>query len=161
MTMHEVAPGVAISDGPHKPWTCPRCSEPTGMRCGREGICGKCDAIATAAWQARMAIRMDASQFDPQKLINKLLNQHWMHECKIIPDYMPPFPNADTRPTCIIQYTYDDGDTTCLRYSRGPMQGYFWDIYGEDFHSPELALAALIQAPAPTRVHAIIPTHGT
>lgn len=124
------------------------------------GRCAGCANITTEKWQARMAIRQDAAQFDPQKLVNKLLTHHWMHECKIIPDYMPPFPDKNTRPTCIVEYTYDDGTTTCLRYSRGPAQGFFWDIYGEDMLSPELALIALSRAPAPVRVHAVVPTHG-
>lgn len=34
-----------------------------------------------------------------------------------------------------------------LRYSCGPRQGFFWDIYGDDFQTPELALLAISQAP--------------
>ncbi len=36
-----------------------------------------------------------------------------------------------------------------LRHSRGPRQGHFWDIYGDDYQSPELALVALLQAEPP------------
>ncbi len=137
---------------------CKTCKNETDHTCNDD--CWECHRIATEKWQAKMAIRQDPKQFDLAKLINMMLTQHWMHECKIIPDYMPPFPGKDTRPTCQIQYIYEDGTTTGLRYSRGPLQGFFWDIYGEDFHSPELALVALSQAPPPTRVKHCIPTHG-
>jgi hypothetical protein len=40
-------------------------------------------------------------------------------------------------------------DKWFLRYSQGPHQCHFWDVYGEDYQSPELALLALLQAPAP------------
>lgn len=113
-----------------------------------------------AQWQAEMAIRQDPAQFDLARLVNVLLSQHWMHKCKIDPVYMPPYPSADTHPTCQVHYTYADGSMTGLRYSRGPLQGYFWDVYGDDFHFPELALVALSVAPAPPRVERVIPTHG-
>jgi hypothetical protein len=137
---------------------CDKCKNETSSTCN--GLCPDCFNTEQTAWQKRMAIRMDVSKLDVAKLVAILFTQHWMHECKIIPDYMPPFPSATTRPTCQIQYTYEDGTTTHLRHSNGPLQGFFWDIYGDDFHSPELAVAMLAQAPAPTRVHAVIPTHG-
>lgn len=137
---------------------CITCEKDATSTCN--GECGACYSASNSAWQKRMAIRQDASQFDLQKVINLLLTQHWMHECKIIPDYMPPFPRKDTRPTCQIHYVYPDGSDVGLRYSRGPLQGVSWDSYGDDFHSPELALVALSQAPAPPRVDVVIPTHG-
>jgi hypothetical protein len=137
---------------------CKTCQKETYRTCNDE--CDECSKISQEAWQKRMAVRQDASRFDVQRLVNLLLTQHWMHECKIIPDYMPPYPRADTRSTCQVWYPYKDGSETGLRYSKGPLQGYFWDNYGEDFHSPELALIALSQAPAPPRVEGIIPTHG-
>jgi len=137
---------------------CKTCSKETDRICNDE--CFECAKVSQDAWQKRMSIRQDASRFDPQKLINLMLTEHWMHECKIIPDYMPPYPSADTRPTCQIHYIYKDGSDTGLRFSNGPLQGYFWDIYGDDFRSPELALVALSQAPPPTRIDVVIPTHG-
>ena len=137
---------------------CKTCEKETDRTCNKE--CFECAQISQAAWQKRMAIRMDASLFDQAKLVNLLLTSHWMHECKIIPAYMPPYPSADTRPTCQIHYVYKDGSDTGLRYSKGPLQGFFWDIYGDDFHSPEVALVALSQAPPPTRIDVVIPTHG-
>lgn len=123
-------------------------------------LCIPCWNVATEKWQKRMAIRQDAGQFDPQRLVNLLLTQHWMHKCQIIPAYMPPFPRPDTRPRCVVRYIYDSGEDTFLRHSGGPLQGFFWDMYGDDLNSPELALIAISQAPPPHRVHACIPTHG-
>lgn len=138
---------------------CKTCNEEASSTCN--GECPRCWNTSSTAWRERMAVRLDASQFKPQKLVNLLLTQHWMHECKIIPDYMPPFPGKDTRPTCQIHYVYKDGTDTGLRYSRGPLQGFGWDSYGDDFHSPELALVALSQAPPPPHIDVVIPTHGT
>jgi hypothetical protein len=141
-----------------RPVICTECKQETDRTCN--GMCLDCWKVASTAWQERMAIRMDASKFDAHRLVCLLLTQHWMHECKIIPDYMPPFPREDTRPTCQVHYVYKDGSDTGLRYSKGPLQGYTWDIYGDDFHSPELALIALSQAPAPPRIDVVILTHG-
>jgi hypothetical protein len=112
------------------------------------------------AWQAKMATRQDPLQFDVEKLIAVMLSAHWMHECVIHPAYMPPFPREDTRPTCKVSWTEPDGGSHWLRHSAGPMQGYFWDVYGDDFLRPELALLAVSQAPPPPRIDFVIPTHG-
>jgi hypothetical protein len=138
---------------------CKECGDPN-LEASINGRCSDCHRTATAKWQAKMAIRQDPAQFDMSKLVRLLLTQHWMHECQIVPEYMPPFPNEETRPTCQVRYIYDSGEPTFLRYSGGPLQGYFWDIYGDDMHSPELALVAISNSPAPPRVEAVIPTHG-
>lgn len=96
-------------------------------------------------------------QFDLATLVKDLfggdyLTPHWLKHITIIPDYMPPYPREDTRPTCQIRYQVegsDDHDAQWLRYFEGPIQGYFWDIYGSDFVRPELALLALTKAPPP------------
>nr|WP_250808433.1 hypothetical protein [Neorhizobium tomejilense] len=139
--------------------TCKSC-EDTNLEGTINGMCADCHRTATEKWQAKMAIRQDPAQFDMVKLVNRLLSQHWMHECEIIPRYMPPNPGDDTRPTCQVRYTYEDGTMAFLRYSKGPMQGYFWDMYGEDMGSPERALICISQSPAPPRVGVVIPTHG-
>jgi hypothetical protein len=139
--------------------TCKTCNQETASTAG--GECFDCHSLSQEAWLKKMAIRQDPSQFNLDKLIRVLLDQHWMHECKIVQAYMPPRPDPGTRPTCQVHYHYPDGTHSCLRYSKGPLQGYFWDFYGEDFHSPELALIAITRAPAPTRVGTVIPTHGT
>jgi len=36
-----------------------------------------------------------------------------------------------------------------LRYSQGPLQGFSWDVYGDDFQNPALAFKALLEAPVP------------
>ena len=92
---------------------------------------------------------MKIPEFDHNKLVRCILDEPWHNDCEIIVDYMPPFPNPDTKPT--IQVKYNDGSEypPHLRYSRGPKQGFFWDIYGEDMYSVELAIVAISQAPAP------------
>lgn len=137
---------------------CDTCDKETSSTAN--GECYECAEKSRQAWAEKMAIRQDASKFDAQKLINYLLSQHWMHEVRIIPDYMPPFPREDTRPRCAVYFTYKDGKEVGLRYSRGPLQGFGWDTYSDDFHSPELALIAISQAPAPPRVDVVIPTYG-
>lgn len=145
---------------------CKKCGKETDRICNDH--CLDCWRIVSDAWQARMDKRQNAKRFDPQKLVNIMLQYNWQHECQIITDYMPPFPGKDTRPTCVIMFEYLDVKPdahrttrfTFLRYSHGPLQGYFWDVYGDHFNSPELALWALSQAPPPVRIDYIIPTHG-
>lgn len=85
-------------------------------------------------------------------LVRLILDQAWHQQCEIIPDYMPPKPLPDTRPS--VQVRFNDGTQypPFLRYSKGPKQGYFWDIYGDDMQSIELAVFALSRAPAPRDV---------
>ena len=85
--------------------------------------------------------------FNWERLVDTLLdssNHRWRAEVVIHPKYMPKFPTEDTRPTVQVEYKGQ-----FLRYSRGPRQGYFWDVYGEDMHTPELAFCALLEAPSP------------
>ena len=124
------------------------------------GECADCYRASSEAWHAKMAIRQNPSQFRMEKLVNLLLSEHWMHECEIITAYMPPYPSPDTRPTCQVRCVNDGGTAWFLRYSNGPLQGYFWDVYGEDMHSPELALVAISRSPAPPGVR-VYQTHGT
>jgi len=88
--------------------------------------------------------------FDLSTLINTLLQYRWQHECQIIPDYLPPYPREkDTKPRCVVMYVNKAGDKTFLRHSGGPLTGTFWDMYGDDFLRPELALVMLSQAAPP------------
>lgn len=124
---------------------------------------GRCHACAKKAqddWTAIYTSRQDAAQFKPQKLVNLLLTQVWQHQCQIIPDYMPNFPREYTKPTCVIRHHAGENDHQFLRYSKGPLQGFFWDMYGDDFGSPEAALIALSQCPPP-RGAICVTTHGT
>lgn len=96
---------------------------------------------------------LDFNKIDKTNLINQLLRDQnhvgWRFYVDIVPNYMPPYPRADTEPKCVIEYRMTGRDSLYLRYSNGPAQGYFWDIYGDDFHSPELALVALHHASMP------------
>lgn len=98
---------------------------------------------------------MNISKIDIKKLMNLILDQPWHKDCEIIPDYMPPYPDKDTKPTLQIRYNNGSDHPPFLRYSEGPAQGYFWDIYGNDFLTIELAIMALSKAPAPRNVSPI------
>jgi len=89
---------------------------------------------------------------DGCKLAELLLDEDWHVRCEIIPNYMPKYPRDDTRPS--VQVRYNDGSEypPMLRYSRGPKQGFFWDIYGDDMQTVELAIVALSKAPTPRYV---------
>lgn len=137
---------------------CKTCQKPTESTFN--GRCFECNEVVRVAWQKKMAIRQDPAQFDAAKLVGLLLRDHWMHECEIVPAYMPPYRGSNTKPKCVVRYVYEDGSDTFLRYSAGPLQGYFWDCYGDDMHSPEMALVAIANAPPPVLVGKVIPTHG-
>jgi hypothetical protein len=137
---------------------CKDCKQETSSTA--DDRCHDCYRIADAAWKAKMAIRQDTTQFDITRLLGLLITHHWMHECKIIPRWMPKFPREDTEPKCVVEFTYEGGETTYLRHSIGPLQGYFWDSYPDAMHTPELALLALVNSPPPPRIDYVIPTHG-
>ncbi len=98
---------------------------------------------------------LEAAQRRFTDLRDILLNEPWHAKCTIIPDYMPPFPGENDRPT--LQVRYEDGTKypPYLRYSHGPRQGFFWDIYGDNLMSEALAIVAISQAPAPRNVNPI------
>jgi hypothetical protein len=93
---------------------------------------------------------IDRSLFTLDRLLDQMLDtvhgsrNYWWHLAEIVPAFMPPYPREDTRPTCVVRVR-----GSFLRYSVGPRQGFFWDMYGDNFHTPELALLALLQAPVP------------
>lgn len=93
-----------------------------------------------------------AGSVNVQKLIDYLLDQPWHQKCDFIPDYLPPFPNKDTRPIFVVRFNDGTEHPPFLRHSRGPKQGFGWDIYGDNLQSAELAVIALSQAPAPVNV---------
>lgn len=80
------------------------------------------------------------------RLILTCLREQWQRDCRIIPDYMPPFPHEDTQPTVQVQHVPSG---RFLRYSKGPSTGTFWDCYGEDFMTVELAFWELLKATSP------------
>lgn len=77
-------------------------------------------------------------------LINCFLDQPWHKECEIIPDFMPKNPGPDTKPTVKIKC-----GEWFLRHSKGPKQEYFWDVYGDDMYSVEVAIYALTKTQPP------------
>jgi hypothetical protein len=93
---------------------------------------------------------IDTKLFTVERLVAALLDtsygnhNKWWSLVEIIPDYMPPYPQPGTRPRCVVKCKKD-----FLRHSAGPSQGHFWDVYGDDYLTPELALLAVVQAPIP------------
>lgn len=90
------------------------------------------------------------------RLVGLLLDQGWHAQCEIVPDYMPPHPYQHTRPRVVVRHNNGTDYPAFLRYSCGPQQGFFWDIYGDDMQSVELAIVALSKAPYPRGVAPII-----
>jgi len=93
---------------------------------------------------------------DVGKVADLLLQEEWKGRCEIIPNYMAPFEKPEARKTsCVVRYHWaarsenQEDSYSYLRYSHGPQQGFFWDCYGDDMGTPELALLALHQAPCP------------
>lgn len=102
------------------------------------------------------AVDHEAAAIEIGKLHGLALASHapmegggWRAECEIIPAYMPPFPRRDTRPIVAVRFR-----KIFLRYSKGPEQGFFWDIYGEDFQTEALARTAIAAAPCPPGIAA-------
>lgn len=71
----------------------------------------------------------------------------WRVRAEIIPNYIPPYPRPETKPRVVVKC----GDSF-LRYSAGPRQGFFWDVYGDDMMSVGLAFRALLEAPCPSNL---------
>lgn len=94
---------------------------------------------------------IEPSIFSLDRLVTELVhveNRPWCRHVEIIRYYVPPRAKPGSKPMCVVRYTGGE-EEGFLRYSLGPRQGHFWDIYGEDYLSPELALIALLQAPPP------------
>lgn len=86
---------------------------------------------------------------DASALTDLILDQHWQTSCEIIPDYVPRkgLPGEPSR--VVVRYGGGTAHPKFLRHSCGPKQGFFWDIYGDDLQSIEIAILALSQAPCP------------
>ena len=92
--------------------------------------------------------------FNLDRLVRELLGTDWSmpgnawrEDCEIIPEYQPRNPAFPAR--CVVRHVPSG---SFLRHSKGPRQGHGWDIYGDDYHNPELALIALSEAPPPPQV---------
>ncbi len=97
---------------------------------------------------------IDPKLFTVERILDTMLDDRhgnvnaWRKHATIIPAYRAPFAGHEDAPKCVVKF----GESSFLRYSRGPAQGYFWDLYGEDMATPELALMALLQAPVPPQI---------
>lgn len=107
---------------------------------------GRADAL-----NAELLQRVDIAN-----LVHLLLNEQWQGKCEIVPNYVPEFAQPETRPMLVIRCAihsdhpnHEPDSYSYLRHSGGPCQGFFWDCYGDDMHSIEVAIIALSQAPCP------------
>lgn len=96
---------------------------------------------------------LDPNMFSNEGLLSALLkdgegNLNWRRYATIIPKYRAPGDRDYEESRCVIMLKYQRM-TTFLRYSKGPRQGHWWDIYGDDYQTPELALIALLEAEPP------------
>lgn len=101
---------------------------------------------------------IDPKLFTVERLLLTMLDtqsgnhNRWWSLADILPAYKAPHAQEGTRPKCVVRVRTTTGGalyTAYLRHSAGPRQGHFWDMYGDDYLSPELALMALLQAPTP------------
>jgi hypothetical protein len=87
--------------------------------------------------------------FTVERLLAALLDDRpngrdqWRKHLTIEPKYVPERA-PKTLPIVAVRF-----ENWFLRYSKGPAQGFFWDIYGDDFQTTELAFMAVLQAPIP------------
>lgn len=88
---------------------------------------------------------MNISNIDANKLVALVLDQNWHKECEIIQNHKY---RDGSEVKVLIKYPNEHQDTF-LRYSKGHKQCYFWDVYGNDFNTVELAILALSKAPIP------------
>ena len=96
--------------------------------------------------------KIKPEMFSTKILLKYMLEETWHKDCEIILDYMPPHPGSNTKPSIVVCYNNGTKYPPYLRYSKGPKQGFGWDIYGDDFLNVELALIALSDAPTPRSV---------
>lgn len=104
------------------------------------------------------------SSEDPQgdlAELKRLMFKHsaWVRGCEILVSLSSEAKASDKSPAVFIRYKAGE-EYAYLRHSKGPLQGYFWDIYGDDFQSMALATLALYKAPPPRNVdplHFIVP----
>lgn len=99
-----------------------------------------------------------ASLVSTMEVLDLLLDQPWHKGVEIVTDYMPPFPAPATRPTLVVRYNNGrpPEERPYLRYSKGPKQCFFWDVYGDDFQSLATAVVAVSKAPAPVDVGPLV-----
>lgn len=88
---------------------------------------------------------IDPSIFTVESLLNTFLDDQfgnrdaWRKFASI-----EQFSDSDKKLIWIVRF-----GQSFLRYSKGPLQGFCWDIYPDDFLRPALAFKALLEAPVP------------
>jgi hypothetical protein len=101
---------------------------------------------------------IDPKLFTVERLLRAMLDDMsggidvWRQNATIMTDWMPPFPTEKTRPLrCVVVYI-DSNGSSYLNHSKGPRQGYYWDIGPDEMMRPEIALLALLRAPIPPKL---------
>lgn len=115
---------------------------------------------------------LDPAMFDHNKLVELLVDTEygnanpWLSLVEIIPDFMPAFPQADTKPTvrvrCLVDSTQPEAGPgvitsryvylCCKGLAGWRSHGYIWQDVGADFLSVEHALLAVVHAPVPPQL---------
>ena len=100
----------------------------------------------------RMVMREDGKVIKPEgwtapDVVAALKDQQdgisWREECEIIEGCTSSRPNPNT---VMVRHK---STNRFLRYSCGPKQGHFWDVYGDDYQERALAELAISQADRP------------
>lgn len=91
-------------------------------------------------------------KFDLACLVSNLLIHEWQKHCVITKTKLTGDGFGTIPLKLVVSYISNDGGVKYLRHSKGPLLWYFWDIYGDDFLSPEVALIALSKSPPPPTV---------
>ena len=101
-----------------------------------------------------------AEQINVEALLELVMTRPWHSSCEIIQNYQP---GEKAEPKTVIRY--NDGTEhppflrnmpaggTFMSSSSRVENELFWDVYGDDFQSPERALLALLQSPQPVDVN--------
>lgn len=115
------------------------------------------EAVSALLSQAARIRELEAEKSSKQELVNVLFSQNWQHDC-VIGNLKWTHDGEDGGIKCAAAFD-GDGRRVYLRHSKGPLQGWSWDIYPDDLHTTALAVLAISQAPAPFGAD-LMPTHG-
>lgn len=91
-------------------------------------------------------------KFDLGRLVSNLLIHEWQRHCVISKTKLTGRGFGTIPLKLVVSYTSNDGVVKYLRHNKGPLPWYFWDTYGDDFLSPEVALIAISKSPPPPNV---------
>ena len=69
-------------------------------------------------------------------------------QISIIQNYTFPYPRVGDQPLAyVVCKRLPNKEPMYLRYSRGPEQGHFWDVYPDDYMNENLARKAIGLSP--------------